>query len=204
MNKRIAIYGGSFNPPGNHHIQIAITLAKMFDSVIIAPCGKRIDKGSANILSLKYRKELVQIAFKNLSKVKVDYDDLDQNIYTPTYFLQKKYEKLYPDTEIWHVAGTDIIKDGSNSNSEIHRVWQYGEKIWQTLNWVIIYRPGHEIVKNDMPPSSMLIKILNLFSSGTMIRKRSAKDKCITDLATPEMIEYIRKYKLYKKIKEVK
>ncbi|MBU0991744.1 MAG: hypothetical protein KJ737_04540, partial [Proteobacteria bacterium] len=140
----------------------------------------------------------VQIAFKNLSKVKVDYDDLDQNIYTPTYFLQKKYEKLYPDTEIWHVAGSDLIKDGRKGYSEIQCIWTLGGAIWQSLNWVVIYRPGYEIAREDLPPSSMLIKIPNIFGSGTMIRECLAAGKCISNLVIPEIAGYIKKYRLYK------
>ena len=44
MTKRIAVFGGTFNPPGLHHRAIAIELSKHFDEVVIVPCGPRDDK----------------------------------------------------------------------------------------------------------------------------------------------------------------
>ena len=44
--KEIVIYGGSFNPPTETHLQIIEYLykEKMFDKVLIIPCGNREDK----------------------------------------------------------------------------------------------------------------------------------------------------------------
>lgn len=200
---KIAIYGGSFNPPGRHHIRIVRELTKIFDLVIMVPCGgKREDKDSITLVDSEYRKKLVQFTFENLTDVIVDYDDLDKNIFTPTYHLQEKYENLYPDVKIWHIVGTDIIKGGGAQDSEIHRIWKYGGIIWQSLNWVIIYRSGYDITENDMPPSSMLVKIQKLVGSGTMIREHIAEGRSISRLVISKTGEYIRKYDLYKKVKE--
>ncbi|MCK4540429.1 nicotinate-nicotinamide nucleotide adenylyltransferase [Candidatus Parcubacteria bacterium] len=202
MNKnkqRVVIYGGSFNPPCRHHAQITETLIKIFDVVIIVPCGKRQDKDSANILALNHRKELARIAFKKMPKVKIDYHDMENNVYTPTYYLQEKYEKLYPDAEIWHDIGTDLVIGGSEENSEIQSGWTHGKMIWKILNWVVIYRPGYEITKEDMPPKAMFIKIPNIFGSGTMVRERLAGGKCVKSLVIPEVEQYVKKYDLYKK-----
>ena len=202
MNKReqrIVIYGGSFNPPCRHHLKITKTLTKIFDVVIIVPCGNRPDKDSANILTLNHRKELVRIAFKTMLKVKVDYYDMENDVYTPTYYLQEKYEKLYPNAEIWHDIGTDLVKGGSKENSEIQRDWTHGKIIWKILNWAVIYRPGYEVTKEDMPPKAMFIKISNIFGSGTMVRDRLAEGKCVKSLVISEVERYIKKYDLYKK-----
>ncbi len=36
---RLAIYGGSFNPPGLHHLEIVLSLLEWFNEVVIIPCG---------------------------------------------------------------------------------------------------------------------------------------------------------------------
>ncbi|MFH1187951.1 MAG: NAD(+) synthase [bacterium] len=143
--KRIAIFGGSFNPPCIHHIQIAKKLTEYFDKVVIAPCGTRKDKPSANIVDIKHRMEMAKLAFSGLRRVEFDFYDLENNVYTPAYYLQQRYEKTYPNDEIWHAIGTDLIKGGKEQQSEIHRNWILGGVIWQTLNWVAIIRPGYEI-----------------------------------------------------------
>ena len=46
VSQRIAVFGGSFNPPGKHHRLIAELLAKDFDKVLVVPCGPRPDKAT--------------------------------------------------------------------------------------------------------------------------------------------------------------
>lgn len=196
---RIAIFGGSFNPPCVHHIQIAEKLTEYFDKVVIAPCGMREDKLSANVVDMKHRIAMAKSAFSKLRRVELDFYDLENCAYTPAYYLQQRYEKIYPNAEIWHAAGTDLIKGGKEQQSEIHRNWILGGVIWQTLKWVIIFRPGYEIYELDMPPSSQLVEIKGIFGSGTMIRELIERGKPIFNLVTHEIEDYIRQENLYTK-----
>ena len=42
--KKVGIYGGSFDPPTQSHIQAALNALKYVDELIIIPCGDRADK----------------------------------------------------------------------------------------------------------------------------------------------------------------
>ena len=46
MSKRIAVYGGSFNPITIAHVEVIKELAcvKTIDEVWVVPCGRRRDK----------------------------------------------------------------------------------------------------------------------------------------------------------------
>lgn len=195
--ERIVIFGGSFNPSGKNHIQIAKRLSESFNKVIIVPCGERSDKPSANIIPIVYRKEMIKMAFEGMAKVEIDLYDLENNVYTPTYLLQERYAKLFPNAEIWHFVGGDIVTGGRNEKSEIHHVWEKGNEIWQNLNFLVIHRPGYKVEPEDMPPFSEFIEIKNFYGSGTMIRKRIKAGEPINDLVIPEIAEYIKKHKLY-------
>lgn len=197
--KRIAIYGGSFNPPGKHHRQIAEELAKKFDSVIVVPCGRREDKASVNSVKLSHRKEMTKLAFSGIEKVEIDFYDLDSGVYTPTYFLDKMFREKFPDAQIWHVVGEDLTAGGEGRNSEIHRVWHRGDYIWQDLNFAVVVRPGYGASDKDLPPSSEVVRIEGIYGSGTMIRARIENDESINDLVDPEIESYIIKNCLYEK-----
>jgi len=196
--ERIAIFGGSFNPPSKHHLQIAERLTQRFDLVIVFPCGAlRPDKSSVNVVSAGHRKEMIKMVFEGLTKTQLDLFDLESDTYTPTYLLQERFEEQFSDSEIWHVVGGDIITGGRDKNSEIHRIWQRGEEIWHNLNFAVIVRPGYVVEPEDMPPSSELIEIPNLVGSGTMIRSRIAQGQSLDEFLSQEVISYTQKHKLY-------
>ena len=45
--KRVAIFGGSFDPPGLHHQQIAVAVSRHIESVWVVPFAVRSDKTSS-------------------------------------------------------------------------------------------------------------------------------------------------------------
>lgn len=196
--EKIALFGGSFNPAGRHHRRIAQALSEIFDYVFVIPCGRRSDKPSANILDPKHRKEIVKRAFSGMNKkIRLDFYDLDKNIYTPTCYLQERYEEYFSNAKIKHVAGTDLIREGREGKSEIQTVWTFGKYIWKEFFWVVIVRPGYSFDKNDLPPKSDILEIKNLIGSGKTIRKKIVKGETIEELVLPEVASYIKKHKLY-------
>ncbi len=195
--KRVAIFGGSFNPPARHHRQIAERLSQQFDLVVVVPCGTRPDKASVESVNSHHRAEMVKKAFAGIPKVQVDCFDLDGGTYTPAYLLQARYEKKFPDHQIWHVVGGDIIAGGHLQQSEIHRVWKKGLEIWQAFNFAIVVRPGYGMVDADLPPSYQVVEMKNLVGSSTVIRERISQGKPIDQWVDSGVGEYIRLHGLY-------
>ena len=66
--QRIAIFGGSFNPPGLHHRRLAETLARKFDEVRVIPCGPRPDKEATNAVPAIFRAALCDITFGGMRR----------------------------------------------------------------------------------------------------------------------------------------
>src|SRR5215813_15537488 len=162
MSQKIAVFGGSFNPPGLHHRHIAEALDERFDHVIVYPCGPRADKPTTNDVDPVYRATMVDLAFGDLPKVEVCLDDLEQNQFTRTHDLQARYEHR---GEIWHVIGSDLIAGGGEEKSFIHRIWQDGPALWKSLNFLVVTRPGFEVTPADLPPRHQLLPLETMGSS---------------------------------------
>ncbi|MBI4851644.1 MAG: NAD(+) synthase [Acidobacteria bacterium] len=199
QERKIAIFGGSFNPVGKHHRQIAENLLPHFDLIIIVPCGIRTDKASVNAISLEHRRELVKRGFEGLEKIEFDFFDLDNDTYTPNYLLEKRYKERFPNQDIWYVIGGDIVTGGRDKKSEIHRIWQHGEEIWEKMNFLVIVRPGYLVEKTDLPIHSNVMEINDLYGSGSLIRELLAAGKPIDELVVASVAEYINQHKLYQK-----
>ena len=194
MTKRLAIFGGSFNPPGLHHRAIAEELSRHFDEVVVVPCGPRPDKPATNEVDTVARATMVDATFRNLSGVRVDLFDLEQATFTRTHRLDEVYRD---EGEVWHVVGADLTEPGEDGLSFIQRSWVKGEEIWRSLRFAVFVRPGYEAPKSELPPRHALFPMLGTGASAT-IRERVFKYEPVEELVTEEVAAYIERYGLYR------
>jgi len=193
--KRV-VFGGSFNPPGIHHREIIKALSKVFDLVIVLPCGFRPDKDSHKQINDEQRKFMIEKTFAGLSKTEISFMDMKKGEYTRTYELDKQLQKVYGDN-LWYAIGTDLIQGGNRGQAEIQTSWFRGSELWQNLNFAVVTRGDMPASPADFPPKNVLIQYDGVGSSSE-IRKRVAQGKSISDLVVPEVGEYIIKNNLYK------
>lgn len=191
---RIAIFGGSFNPPGLHHRAIVERLAREFDEVRVIPCGPRPDKAVTGVIPPVYRAALADLAFGDLPKVVVDLFDLEQATFTRNHGLQTRFAPL---GEIWHVVGADLVKGGATGESAIQKTWQKGVELWQSANFAVLTRPGYPMDKADLPPRSLCID-LDVPGSSSEIREKLGRGEPVNDLVPGRALEYLERYGLYR------
>jgi len=192
MAKSIAVFGGTFSPPGIHHRHIVESLAKCFSTVVVVPCGPRPDK--PNDIDPVYRAAMADIAFKDIPNVEVDLFDLEQATFTRTHDLESRYKHR---GEVWHVVGSDLLTGGRSKDAFVQRVWQHGHDLWKSLRYAVLPRPGHEIGNDDLPPQHKKIE-LNIDGSAYSIREKLFKRESIKGLVSPEIESYIERYGLYR------
>lgn len=194
MPRRIAIFGGSFNPPGLHHRHIAELLAQLFDEVLIIPCGPRPDKPDFTNVPSACRAALCDITFNNIPNTTVKLFDLEQDTFTRNYALESRFAHL---GEIWHVVGADWLSGGANGQSLIQTSWQNGPQLWQHSHFAILTRPGHPLNPADLPPNHQIIP-LQLEGSSTTIRQILLHGDDASSLLTTKAARYINRYGLYR------
>ncbi len=194
---RTVIFGGSLNPPGINHQLIVERLAEAFDSVIVVPCGIRADKSTTALVSPAHRKAMTTLTFQGMPKVEIDFSDIDHDDFTPTYLLQERYAQRFPDAEIWHAVGGDLVARGHDGNSEIQKSWKRGKEVWQNLKFAVISQPGLPVAVEDLPPSSRIVEIEIILGRSTTVRQMILQGKPIDTVVTPKVAEYIKEQKLY-------
>jgi nicotinic acid mononucleotide adenylyltransferase len=178
----IAVFGGSFNPPGLHHRAMAETLARAFGRVLVLPCGFRPDKpGAAGWLARGFRRRLVELAFEGLEGLEFDWSDLHRERFTPTVELAARYQGR---GALWFVAGADLFAGGKDGRSPIQAEWQEGPRIWRELNWACLTRPGVAFDPADLPPRHRLLEFA-VPGSSSEIRRRLVAGESIDALVAP-------------------
>ncbi len=195
---RIAVYGGSFNPPGLHHSAIIECLSKSFEKVLVVPCGERHDKKTTANVSLLHRKAMAKEAFAKINNVTLDFTDLDADTFTPTITLAERASTQFPTAELWFVIGGDLVANGRDQQSPIQTTWVRGKEVWDNLNFAVLNTTGSPIALADLPKKSRVIDLPITFGRSTLIREYIAAGTSIADLVTTEVAQYIEANKLYR------
>ncbi len=194
MSKRIAVFGGSFNPPEVHHRAVVEALSAQFDRVIVVPCGPRPDKPPTNDIEPVHRAVMCDMAFRGIPNVEVALFDLENGTFTRTIALDERYRSL---GEVWHVIGSDLVCGGATGAADIQTKWQNGADIWRELRFAVVDRPEFPFGAADLPPHSVMISVGRTGSSRG-IRKMVYDHQPITGLVSSEIESYIDRYGLYR------
>lgn len=196
--KRIAIYGGSFDPLTDAHLKVMAEVihTEKADQVWVVPCGHRSDKKlmSTPLDRLIMTNLAVNTTFGSTFPVYVKDTDIHREA-TPTYQLMEEFKTNYPDYDFFFVIGSDLIPWLKN--------WEDGEKLFADVSFLIISRPGYPISEDELPPNfeylvrpDITISMTKLSSSE--IRKRVGMDITLVDGLVPSsVLAYIIRNKLY-------
>jgi NAD+ kinase len=196
MSKTIVVYSGSFNPPSLHHRRVARALAKQFDEVIVVPYGTRHDKLVANDVDPIFRATLAHIGFAGIPGVEVDLYDLEHFTFSRTHDLEQRYAHR---GEVWHLVSGDLLTGGGASQSFIHRFWQNGPQLWQTLRFAVAaLGTAGEPAAADLPPHHRLLDLPVASESSAVIREKIFRREPFSHLVTPAATAYIDRYGLYR------
>ena len=137
--KRIAFYGGSFDPPHNGHLTIARKLVELFalNEFVFVPAFHAPHKKDKKPTSAFHRFAMLALATDDKEKMRVSKIELDAPEKPFTYETQAKLKRKLKDAEIFFVIGAD-------SWAEID-TWREWKRILTATSIIVVTRPGSEI-----------------------------------------------------------
>lgn len=192
MNKeKIGLWGGSFNPVSNIHINLAtnLILDLNLDKIFFVPVGNYYPK--ENLEKAYHRYNMLKLATQNIDKLEVE--DIEINSKTKLYakdafsMLSKKYSNL----DIYFIMGSDNFLKMPN--------WKNYEELIDNYKFIIINRKNYEI--SEIFKQNIIYytpKVLETVDS-TKIRELIEKKKNIEEYIDKNVYKYIQKNRLYKK-----
>lgn len=191
---KIAIFGGSFNPPHNMHFNIAQELIRLnyVNKVIFVPTGNRYSK--PDLLDSKYRLDMLKIICRKSDKLIVS-DFETQNNFVYTYETLDYFKSIYPDDEIFFVLGTDNLVE--------LKTWKKSDYLLSQFKFLVIKREGQNIdeVINSFGKygNNIIVTTIPMVNiSSTIIRKMLKENKDDVHIFLDDkVIKYIYKNNLY-------
>jgi nicotinate-nucleotide adenylyltransferase len=179
VHKKIALFGGSFNPPHRAHRQVLEYVKNLgtFDKIWVLPVYTH--PFEKDLATFEDREAMCRLLIQGLEPgVKVCSVEKESKR-NPSYTIDTVSDlKLkYPDTSFTLVIGSDCKKDLPR--------WKDAEKLKQMVDFLFVPRPGFE--------ASSFQDI-----SSSEIRKHLSKGEDISGFVLPKIAEYIRKHQLYR------
>lgn len=158
---KIAIFGGSFDPPHIGHEEIVHKIIKQIkiDKVIVVPTYLNPFKDNFYFKPLR-RFKFIRTLFKGNQKVKVSDFEIKQNRSVPTIETVNHLKIKYNTSTIYLIIGAD--------NLEKLHLWNNFEELNSLVKFIVISRDGYE-VKNDIIQFKKID--MNIDISSTSLRK---------------------------------
>lgn len=192
---RTAVIGGTFSPPHNGHIELAIGARDGLeaDRVLIIPNSSPPHKFCG--VSKQDRGEMTRLAFEKVDKVSLDDTELKGGGKSYTYETMAKLKAVYPDDDLIFVIGGDSLRDFTT--------WRFPEKILKNCRLAVAARRGINIAEQIRQTEEIFRTKIELVQmpicdvSSTLVRVNYNFGFDNSELVPHSVDEYIKTKGLY-------
>ena len=188
MIKRVAFYGGTFDPVHLGHIDVARGVTQQFglDEFVFVPAFHAPHKQRSKPTSAFHRFAMLCEASDSIKGTSVSTIEVEQPENPYTIETIDRVKKLYPDQNVFFVIGADSWEEITT--------WKEWERVLTSVNVVVVTRPGYE-VGVDHVTESIRKRILDLRESDREIGAGEAiyiSDAAFTDVSATSIRKMIR------------
>lgn len=190
---KIAVLGGSFDPPSLHHRTLAGLLRQLYDEVIVIPYGARADNRIVSDTPPEYRAAMADLAFKGIQGVSVELFSLEDQSEPLTADIENRFSHL---GELHYVVPMEFIRGGNRCS--IRTAWDRGEWLWDNAKFVIL-RQGNEPIPEALPKNHTMLQV-GPYLPASAIRGRIYNQESVEEWLSTEVYRYVKRHGLYRSL----
>jgi nicotinate-nucleotide adenylyltransferase len=221
--RRVAVYGGTFDPVHLGHLQVARRILGLFalDEVLFMPALIAPHKHRDQVASAFHRYTMLALATEQDQWLKISTMELERPEHPYTVeTIERLQKKFGVSRRLFFVMGADSWVE--------FETWREWERLLELCDHIVVTRPGYALRPNGIPAEKVLdVRQFNeqqlavelnrnvrprvfvtdavmLDISATAIRAAvAAADQTMLRQSTPGPVaDYIEKYSLYQKANE--
>ncbi|UCD52995.1 MAG: nicotinate (nicotinamide) nucleotide adenylyltransferase [Phycisphaerales bacterium] len=205
MKRRIALFGGSFDPIHRGHVDVARVAAQQLQAqkVIFIPAKCSPLKGALPRASDDDRLRMVELIVATDSAFAASDCELRRAVPSYTIDTVRQFQADYgPETSIHWLLGADSVDDLV--------YWYKIDELIDACNVSVMYRGGYETptfdkyariwgAKRVQKLRANVVETPSIDISSTQVRERLAEGQDVSDMLHPDVADYIRRHNLYRR-----
>jgi nicotinate-nucleotide adenylyltransferase len=192
---KVGIFGGTFNPPHNGHLQIAEAAEQqyaldrlLFIPTCIPPHKVQDETGPADRLAM------VRLALEDRDRWECNDLEIQRGGTSYTVDTLKALREEHPGAKFFLMIGSDNLLS-------FHR-WRQPEAVAAEASLLVYERPGFPLPSNAGESSipELHIRVIRgaaVDISSSEIRRRIREKKNVSELVPPKVLSYIQAHGLY-------
>ena len=194
LTSRVAIYGGTFDPPHNAHIRVAAAALEQFalSEIVFVPTGVAPDKSSEVELSKEHRYRMVMRAVHGMDRVSVSRIEIDRAGPSYTVDTLRQMRDDYGQG-ICFVIGADRMLHIDS--------WKEADALLRLVPFLVAPRLDVPMDAFARPPFDAadvhVIEMERIDVSSTDLRERAHRGESIDRWVPASVAAYIRENALY-------
>lgn len=201
---RLAVFGGSFDPVHNAHLQLAQTLidADYSDEILFVPCRRPPHKDSRSMADGNHRLNMLKLAIEPYPEFAVsDIEMMRTEGYSYTFDTMSVLKEVFTEHHLFFLMGSDSL-------AHLHE-WHRAPELVSRFDFLIYPRPkapcpslaqlaGRFGMRQAKKLIGSLVEGIPEYDlSATEVRIRAAAGEEIASMCPAAVSEYIRANKLY-------
>jgi nicotinate-nucleotide adenylyltransferase len=201
--KRIALYGGTFDPVHLGHLEVARRVSELFEieQVIFIPAQLAPHKTGRPVTKPIHRYAMLALATADDPRLLISTFELDAPDRRYTVDTVAELQRMLGDgTELFFIMGAD-------SWSEI-KTWRAWERLLRMTNHIVVTRPGYEVspAPPDLQDRIFFTDAVMKDISATNIRRLASEGRYdeLEQMVPGSVANYIKKYGIYRNSNEAK
>jgi nicotinate-nucleotide adenylyltransferase len=196
---RLGIFGGSFDPVHNGHLELARCCQRQtaLDEIWFTPTAIQPLKHGGPQATNEQRLEMLRLAIGDSPDWRVCTLEIDRGGFSYTVDTLEQIHTELPDAELFFLVGADAFRDLPH--------WKEPEEIFRLATPLVVHRAGgshaellalEQICPADHPPQ--VIDMPTMPESSTEIRRRIAAGEPIEAFLPIAVARYIAEHGIYR------
>ena len=193
---RLAVFGGSFNPPHVGHLAVAEAAAEAagIGRVLWMPAAASpFKQGDPAVVAAEHRLAMTRLAVAGNARFAVDDAEVRRGGVSYTVDTLRALRAAHPEADLALLLGGDSLADFSQ--------WREPEAILALARLIVYRRPG--FTEAGVPPEVLarvtFVDAPLIELSGTALRARLAAGRTVRYLVPDAVVAYVEAHGLYRR-----